>query len=945
MKNKIVLTLLLALLSVAAYADNTRVYCKMTQSWWTADNAAVGVYCWGGVSMTWPGERMKKVSGDPGVWYVDLDASKVNGLIFTRVNPSGTVTDWAAKTKDLTLPADGKNLFTITTSTGCWNGNGNNCECTGSWSAYTEPAPADYKFYITGDSALVVDAGVGVDKAWNAKAIKSQNESYTLSLKAGVNYKLKVTEDGTWDTGKGYSDLTNPKADGLSKDKDDNICFSLETAGNVKVTYTSEVFKLEGNFHVEPIVPGEKKIVKLVPSDEWKIADAKFAAWTWGNDIESQWTAWFAPVSSGNDTLQAEILAAADSIDFVRFSPKAANPTWEQSGEDVLVWGEMKDKIDFSSLVWTVIGWTDGQWTPVDKPCESYGLMVDGVFVPGQKNVLQTEWTEYMLRGLELTAGQKIQIHDACHDASWVMEQFAPTSYEFEIKEIDGKKYYVVGESGKYDFYIKFIFENDEVYISKEGTYTTAVRDQCTDVMMQAFFNESYSNDAPGVSATKDYKLGLGNTKWTTLLAQADSIGKYFDLVWLPPSANGDGMGYHPKQYSNQSSNWGSTAELVSLISALHNAGSKVIADIVINHCTGWTTWCDFPTMDFGDYGVFHPDASYICKNDEVNLNPDAGACYGKATGSYDDGENWDGARDWSHDNVYVQDMFKAYLKWMKNVMLYDGWRYDKGDGFNNWHHDNYNKASGPYIAFMESYNGTDKIQAEIAQANYNLMALDFDLKWHVFNSFAGWDYSRGRGDGLIGRGDGRHAVTFIESHDWFLRNDNENEFGGRGNSLTPALKGRLLQANAFLLSMPGVPCVFYPHWKKYGEELKSMINARKWAGVHSESEVRDEYSNATGYQATMVGKYGYLILCLGDKANKQGFGANYKLMSSNYSTKDGHNESYEIWVHRTSPIPTDVEETKSADVRVKSEKFVKDGQLFIRVGDRVFDVTGRLTK
>jgi len=291
-----------------------------------------------------------------------------------------------------------------------------------------------------------------------------------------------------------------------------------------------------------------------------------------------------------------------------------------------------------------------------------------------------------------------------------------------------------------------------------------------------------------------------------------------------------------------------------------------------------------------------------------------------------------------------VQEMFIAYLKWMRNVMKYDGFRYDKGDGFNNWHHDNYNKTAGPYIAFMECYAGTDEIQSRINGANGNLMGLDFDLKWHVFNSFAGWDYSRGRGDCIMSRGDGKHSVTFIESHDWFLRPDNDNEFGGRGNSMTPALKARLMQANAFLLSMPGVPCVFYPHWAKYKADLKPMIEARKFAGVHSESGVWDEYSTATGYQATVGGKYGYLILCLGDKANKQGFGSDYQLMASNYSTQEGHNESFEIWVNRTAPV-TAIEEVKSEAQQMKAEKFMQDGKLFIRLGDKVYDAQGLLVK
>jgi alpha-amylase len=495
--------------------------------------------------------------------------------------------------------------------------------------------------------------------------------------------------------------------------------------------------------------------------------------------------------------------------------------------------------------------------------------------------------------------------------------------------------------SGCYDFYIKLKYGEDQLYIGNGDNcgsgediteaYGGSVPPQCEDVLLQAFYNESYSATAPGVNL-------YGDTKWNTLLPQADELGSYFDLIWLPPSANGDGMGYHPKQYSNQNSNWGTRAELEALIAALHNAGAKVVADIVINHCTGWTSWCDFPTMDFGEYGVFYPDASYICQDDEVNLNPEAGDCYGAATGNYDDGQNWDGARDWAHDMPKVQNMFIAYLKWMREVMHYDGFRYDKGDGFNNWHHDNYNKHARPYIAFMECYSGSDEIEGRINGANGNLMGLDFDLKWHVFNSFAGWDYSRGRGDCLMSRGNGRHSVTFIESHDWFLRPDNENEFGGRGNSMKPELKARLMQANAFLLSMPGVPCVFYPHWQKYKADIKPMIEARKLAGVHSESGVWDESSTATGYQATIGGKYGYLILCLGDKVGQTFQG--YTLKASNYSTQDGHNESYEIWVNRTEPLPSGVEEI-GENAQMKAEKILRDGRLYIRLGDKMYDMMG----
>ncbi len=527
-------------------------------------------------------------------------------------------------------------------------------------------------------------------------------------------------------------------------------------------------------------------------------------------------------------------------------------------------------------------------------PCsESFGLLVDGVYVAGVKNEapLDPSFMEYQVKGVKLTAGQKVQVYDSCHQAAWVISKYAATSYEFPI---EGDSYKVT-ENGTYDFYLKFKMGEDELYVACQGCKeqpqpVSAVPSQCGDVLLQGFYYDSYEVSENHLGTTT-----YGDTKWKTLLAQAGEIGAYFDLIWLPPSAYASGTGYHPKQYSNQNSDWGSRAELEKLIAALHNSGTKVIADIVINHVEAMSNWCDFAVQDFGEYGKFEPDGSYICSNDEMNNEAnkkEAGECFGTATGSPDDGANWEAARDWSHDKVYVQDMFKAYLKWMKNVMHYDGWRYDKGDGFNNWHMDNYNKASQPYIAFMEYWSGNDEIIRGIEQANRNVMALDFQTKYSAFDGIAGFDYSKCKGSGLLGRGYSKYAVTFVDSHDWFLR-DNGQEFGGNGKSLTPELKDRLLQANAFLLSMPGVPCVFYPHWAKYKEELKAMINARHLAGVHSESAVSDEEAEQGGYKVTVQGKNGYLILCLGNKA-----GATY----SGY-TKVASGNGYAIWVQATGDV------------------------------------------
>lgn len=537
----------------------------------------------------------------------------------------------------------------------------------------------------------------------------------------------------------------------------------------------------------------------------------------------------------------------------------------------------------------------------------NYGILVNGTTYYAGEPAGEYEGFQQYLAHVKVSSGDQLQLYDVEYQSRWAVPLNTYSVAGFTYDATNNR--YNVNVDGCYDFYIKLKYEQDELYIGNgsncgdgedvEEVYRGAVPRQCEAVMMQGFYYNSYevSEDHAGTAT-------YGDTKWRTLLAQAGEIGAYFDLIWLPPSAYASGTGYHPKQYSNQNSDWGTRADLEKLIAAFHNSGTKVVADIVINHVEAMSSWCDFAVQDFGEYGKFEPDGSYICSNDEINNEAnkkEAGECFGTATGSPDDGANWDAARDWSHDKVYVQDMFKAYLKWMKNVMQYDGWRYDKGDGFNNWHMDNYNKASEPYIAFMEYWSGNDEIIGGIEQANRNVMALDFQTKYSAFNGIAGFDYSKCKGSGLLGRGYSKYAITFVDSHDWFLR-DNGQEFGGNGNSMKPELKDRLMQANAFLLSMPGVPCVFYPHWAKYKEDLKPMINARHLAGVHSESAVSEEEAEKGGYKAKIQGKNGSLILCLGNKA-----GATY----AGYQ-KVAYGNGYAIWVQATGDVAPGIIATAS---------------------------------
>ena len=396
--------------------------------------------------------------------------------------------------------------------------------------------------------------------------------------------------------------------------------------------------------------------------------------------------------------------------------------------------------------------------------------------------------------------------------------------------------------------------------------YGSAVPGQCHDVMLQGFYWDSNQD--------KYY----GNTRWSTLQSEAADISTYFDLLWLPPSAmSSGGVGYHPKQYSNQNSDWGSRKDLEKLISMLHAGGTKVVADMVVNHLDTKSSWCDFYDQDFGEYGYFQPDGSYICNDDEMNWDADEG-CRGTATGSYDDGyggeKNYQAARDMAHNDEKVRQMFRAYAKWMVDVMKYDGFRYDYAKGFHLSHVDDYNANAGVYFSVIEFWEGNpDALWSAICDANQNTYVFDFGMKFNVMNgAIANFNYGACKNpNALIGRGKGKWAVNFIDNHDTFERG-NGYDFGG--DAMHPDTKDRLLQAHAYMLSMPGVPCVFYPYWKKYKDAIAPMVLARKAVGVHSESGVNDETEDGNnGYRAHVYGSKGELILELGAAVTDSHYG------------------------------------------------------------------------
>ena len=400
-------------------------------------------------------------------------------------------------------------------------------------------------------------------------------------------------------------------------------------------------------------------------------------------------------------------------------------------------------------------------------------------------------------------------------------------------------------------------------------------------VMLQGFYWDSYAD-----------------SKWTNLESQADELSQFFDLIWVPQSgycnASTNQMGYSDIWWLDHKSCFGTEAELRSMINAYKTKNVGIIEDVVINHKNGNTSWCDFPNESKNGYTLTWDNVNFsgICKTDECNtpenLNKWATGQYAgkKATGNNDTGTNFDGCRDLDHTNDQVRQNIKTYLRFLRKDLGYTGFRYDMVGGYAPKYVGEYNTTEnvtpefsvGEYwmddgkTGLVNWINGT-KVDGKIQSA-----AFDFMLKWSINSAFSnnGSNWDKLNDAALANDANyARYAVTFVDNHDT----------GRAGNN---PLYANVEAANAFILTMPGTPCVWLSHWKTFKVAIKKQILVRKAAGIHNQSKIVTKTASSNGYVLNVLGKNGNVLLLLGSATTStDGYklaleGTNYKMYVSN---------------------------------------------------------------
>ena len=421
-----------------------------------------------------------------------------------------------------------------------------------------------------------------------------------------------------------------------------------------------------------------------------------------------------------------------------------------------------------------------------------------------------------------------------------------------------------------------------------------------TGVMLQGF---TWNSAPRGTGWNKENPSPYWGNWYGIMKKNAASIKDTFEYVWFnPPSIcdSASSEGYAPTELNNLNSYYGTADELKEVIQAIQPA--KAIADIVVNHRAGSTSWGDFTNPSWCE------DYYAICSDDEGFTNSSSPMYNSSKKGSPDTGDGYGAYRDLDHTNTLVQD---GIIAWMNDVLKpagFVGWRYDYVKGFAGKYVGKYNAGSDAQFSVGEywptaSYNASspsgwgDEIKNWITsteeESGQKSRAFDFALKG-AMNSVFGWGTTAGSGNYALLADESNlyisqpsDAVTFIDNHDtgsnqghWEL---NRNKIGA---------------GYALILTHPGVPCVSWSHYftfseggngdttypysglgaaqsylagntvagteKTLREHIDYLIQLRKETGIEYDSVRTTLKADSSVYAAEITGTNGSLIVSIG---------------------------------------------------------------------------------
>ncbi len=434
-------------------------------------------------------------------------------------------------------------------------------------------------------------------------------------------------------------------------------------------------------------------------------------------------------------------------------------------------------------------------------------------------------------------------------------------------------------------------------------------------VMLQGFYWESYRHGHP------DKFPQFGSKTWYSIVREQAPVIREgrFDLIWLPPPSYAGELsaGYNPKEYFKLKNSYGNFKQHRAMLRALLQNGIEPVADIVINHRDGTHGWAGFRNPQWGTWAITRYDEAFTNPESEVYQTPveQRGAeeerpeyvGHGGITYSYSS------FRDLDHTNKTVRRDIIRYLLQLKS-MGYRGWRYDMVHGYHARWIAVYNRVTHPTFAVGEYewdqqpaqrgwvwHTATTTGDLKTATSVFDF-STQFTLKGNKSNYLA-W-YGFGNGLGLMGDNTDGQAwkdkiVTFLENHDTGYRTNEDGSPQEHHTSDSFQNGWEVEQGYAYILTHPGLPCVYWKHYFDWGpdlqEKIKALINARKVAGVHAGSTLNTQ-DNSQGkgvYAARISGKNGDLYVRIG------GDDQDWQPHFSDYHDyrEYAHGSGWQVWV------------------------------------------------
>jgi alpha-amylase len=381
--------------------------------------------------------------------------------------------------------------------------------------------------------------------------------------------------------------------------------------------------------------------------------------------------------------------------------------------------------------------------------------------------------------------------------------------------------------------------------------------DETSGVMMQAFYWE------PPAGATSWWKMLEGKA--------CDLRKSGITAIWIPPPTKGASaadMGYgifdrydlgQYNQKGTVATRWGTRAELESMVAAMHAAGIRVYADVVMNHMMGGTneSWSgtNAPTA-FDHSGRLRVDPSHAYAWDHTKFS----GCQTCVSANNCSFQTWMTPR-WDFDPSYTSDpnsatygtlgMFDGlngceirftidanqqelieWGKWLTDTLGLDGYRIDTGKHIyppflSRW----FKEVKGTSrFAVTEFYDGNPAHLATVVDL-YAKQSWLFDFALHFLlqrmsAGNGGFDMRNLR----FGSSDdgsrfleqhGGHAVTFVDNHD----TDRD--------ASTRVANFRMLAYTYILTRSAGYPVVFYKDYYEgmLGPAIDRVIAARNAHG------------------------------------------------------------------------------------------------------------------